>query len=328
MPGAVEELIERLWPGRVERVEQLTNGITNSNYLVDLGDDRVVVRVPGKDTALLGIDRRHEVEAGRLAASVGVGPDVILHDEATNCIVTRFIEARQVSPEELAGEPILDDFVAALRKVHAAGTVDAVFDPYRVVRAYRDEAGARGVTAPFDLGSALALMDRIEARPPIPHHRAGAQRPAQRQLPLRRHGAPRRLGVRRDDRPVLRPGQRRGQQRLLARRRARAARRLRRSRRRGPRGDAGADEDGLGAARGDVGRAPAGHLGPGRGLRASTRRTARRDSTPSSRPPAWTSSSPRPRPCATSRREPASSSGRRAARRRLRRPRRCRRPPR
>jgi thiamine kinase-like enzyme len=166
MPAAVEELIERLWPGRVERVEQLTNGITNSNFLVDLGDDRVVVRVPGKDTALLGIDRRHEVEAGRLAASVGVGPDVVWHDEATNCIVTRFIEARQVSPEELGDEPMLGDFVAALRKVHAAGVVQAVFDPYRVVRTYRDEAAARGVTAPFDLASALALIDRIEgARP-------------------------------------------------------------------------------------------------------------------------------------------------------------------
>ena len=164
---AVEDLIERLWPGRARRVEQLTNGITNSNFLVDLGDDRVVVRVPGKDTALLGIDRHHEVEAGRLAAGVGVGPEVILHDEATNCIVTRFIEARQVTPEELGDEPILGDFVAALRKVHAAGVVDAVFDPYRVVRVYRDEAGARGVTAPFDLGSALALMDRIEAARPF-----------------------------------------------------------------------------------------------------------------------------------------------------------------
>ncbi|MDE3064425.1 MAG: phosphotransferase family protein [Acidobacteriota bacterium] len=167
MPVAVEVLIERLWPGRATSVTPLTNGITNANYLVDLGEDRVVVRVPGKDTRLLGIDRRREVEIGRLAAAVGVGPEVVAYDEASSCIVTRYITARPISPEELAAEPVLSAFVAALKRVHAAGEVPAVFDPYRVVRAYRDEARARGVEAPFDLDAALALADRIEAARPF-----------------------------------------------------------------------------------------------------------------------------------------------------------------
>src|SRR5579863_7915745 len=110
MTGVLEELSLRLWPGRRTSVTPLTNGITNANYLVDLGDERVVVRVPGKDTALLGIDRTHEVAAGRLAASVGVGPEVVLHDPSTSCIVTRFLEARPVTPEELATEPLLGEF--------------------------------------------------------------------------------------------------------------------------------------------------------------------------------------------------------------------------
>lgn len=167
MPGDLEGLIERLWPGRATSVTALTNGITNANYLVDLGDERVVVRVPGKDTSLLGIDRAREVEIGRLAAGVGVGPEVVLYDEATSCIVTRFIEARPIATEELAAEPILGEFVGALRRVHAAGTVATVFDPYRIARAYRDEAAARGVVAPFDLEGALALADRVEAARPF-----------------------------------------------------------------------------------------------------------------------------------------------------------------
>ena len=56
MGVVVTEVIERLWPGRVRTIEALTKGITNSNYLVDLGDERVVVRVPGRDTELLGIE--------------------------------------------------------------------------------------------------------------------------------------------------------------------------------------------------------------------------------------------------------------------------------
>ncbi|MFI5036290.1 MAG: choline/ethanolamine kinase family protein [Acidimicrobiales bacterium] len=167
MPDVAEELIERLWPGRARTITPLTNGITNANYRVDLGDERVVVRVPGKDTRLLGIDRRQEVEAGRLAATVGVGPDVLVYDEPTGCIVTRFIDARSIPAEELATEPMLGDFVGALRRVHAAGVVEAVFDPYRVARVYRDEAARRGVHPPFDLDAALALVDRVEAARPF-----------------------------------------------------------------------------------------------------------------------------------------------------------------
>jgi len=167
MPGVLEELSQRLWPGRSTSVTELTNGITNANYLVDLGDEQVVVRVPGKDTGLLGIDRLAEVETGRLAASIGVGPEVLVYDEATSCLVTRFIVARPIPADELAEEPMLGHFVRALKKVHALGPVAAVFDPYRVVRVYRDEAASRGVTAPFDLDAALSLIDRVEAARPF-----------------------------------------------------------------------------------------------------------------------------------------------------------------
>lgn len=167
MPGALAELIERLWPDRTSVVTPLTNGITNANYLVDLGDERVVVRVPGKDTGLLGIDRRCEVESGRMAATIGVGPEVLIFDESTNCLVTRFIEARPIPADELATEPMLGAFVTALKRVHSMGRVTAVFDPYRIVRVYRDEARARGVEAPFDLDAALAVIDRVEAVRPF-----------------------------------------------------------------------------------------------------------------------------------------------------------------
>jgi aminoglycoside phosphotransferase (APT) family kinase protein len=167
MPGPADELLERLFAGRVVSVTALTNGITNANYDVDLGDERVVVRVPGVDTELLGVDRAVEVEAGRLAAAAGVGPEVLAFDEGSNSIVTRFIDARPIPAEELGAEPMLGAFVESLRAVHCAGRVGAVFNPYRIARDYRDEAARRGVAAPFDLERALALADRIEAARPF-----------------------------------------------------------------------------------------------------------------------------------------------------------------
>jgi aminoglycoside phosphotransferase (APT) family kinase protein len=167
VPGPADEILERLYPGRVVSVTELTNGITNANYAVDLGDERVVVRVPGRDTELLGVDRAVELDAGRLAAAAGVGPEVLAFDPDTSCLVTRFIDARPIPAEELGAEPMLGAFVESLRAVHAAGRVSAVFNPYAIARDYRDEAARRGVAAPFDLEGALALADRIEAARPF-----------------------------------------------------------------------------------------------------------------------------------------------------------------
>jgi aminoglycoside phosphotransferase (APT) family kinase protein len=166
MSEVVDDLATRLWPGRVVSVEVLAHGITNSNYVVDLGDERVVVRVPGKDTHLLGIDRSNEVVAGALAAAIGVGPEVLATDQATGCIVFRFIDGRPVSTTELAEEPMLGEFVETLRRVHHAGTTPTVWNPYDVVRDHRDVAAERGVEAPFDANFALEVLARVEiARP-------------------------------------------------------------------------------------------------------------------------------------------------------------------
>ena len=166
MTEVIEELAERLWPGRVRSIEILAHGITNSNYVVDLGDERVVVRVPGSDTHLLGIDRSNEVVAGSLAAAIGVGPEVLATDESTGCIVFRFIDGRAIPTDELAAEPMLGQFVDTLRRVHHAGRTPTIWNPYGVIRDHRDVAAARGVQAPFDTGFTFEVLSHIEtARP-------------------------------------------------------------------------------------------------------------------------------------------------------------------
>jgi aminoglycoside phosphotransferase (APT) family kinase protein len=166
MTEVVDDLARRLWPGRVRSIEVLAHGITNSNYVVDLGDERVVVRVPGNDTHLLGIDRSNEVVAGGLAAAIGVGHEVLATDEPTGCIVFRFIDGRPVSTTELAEEPMLRQFAQTLRLIHHAGTTPTIWNPYAVIRDHRDVSAARGVAPPFDSSSAFELLERIErARP-------------------------------------------------------------------------------------------------------------------------------------------------------------------
>ena len=86
MPNEVTELVARLWPGRAFDVVPLSGGITNANFMIDLGDDQVVVRISGEHTELLGIDRRQESAANRLAASIGVAPPVLAESASASAM--------------------------------------------------------------------------------------------------------------------------------------------------------------------------------------------------------------------------------------------------
>jgi thiamine kinase-like enzyme len=165
MTTAVEELVESLWPGRAVHVERLTGGMTNANFLADFGDEKVVVRIPGHDTSLLGINRNHEVAANKLAASIGVAPEVLNESAPQDFLVTRFLEGRPVLPAELATEPMLREVITTLHQVHDAGTIPAFFNPFEVVRTYHEIALNKGVVEPFDFPRALSIIERVsEAR--------------------------------------------------------------------------------------------------------------------------------------------------------------------
>lgn len=167
MTEVVDQLVARLWPGRTARVEQLLGGITNANYFVDLGDEQVVLRLPGKSTDLLGIDRRHETDANNLAASIGVAPEVLLFSEDENVLVTRFLPGRPIPPDELGREPMLSAVALTLRRLHHAGSIDTIFDPFTIVRTYHETAKARGVNEPFDFAAAMNVLDQISAVRPF-----------------------------------------------------------------------------------------------------------------------------------------------------------------
>ena len=64
-----ERIAERVWPDGIRSLEPLGGGITNRNFKVDALDGaEVVLRIGGKDTELLGIDRDNEHAATQRAA--------------------------------------------------------------------------------------------------------------------------------------------------------------------------------------------------------------------------------------------------------------------
>ena len=165
----VEEMVERVWPGRKATIEVLGGGITNRNFKITLDDGAYVLRIGGKDTELLGIDRRVEHEASLAAAAVGVGPDVIAFIEPEGYLVTQFIGGAVVEPEAIREAEALRRVAQSLRAIHSGPPIAARFDSFRVVEAYAATAATHGIAIPPAYESAretAALVER--ARGPVP----------------------------------------------------------------------------------------------------------------------------------------------------------------
>ena len=165
----LREIVERVWPGRAAAIEVLGGGITNRNFKIDVAGGEYVLRIGGLDTELLGIDRDAEHAANRLAAELGIAPEVITFVEPEGYLVTRFVRGAPVSAERMRDREMIHNVVRTLRRVHNSGSIAARFDPFRVVEAYCSTATAHGIAVPKAYDRAKPIADMIERlRPPHP----------------------------------------------------------------------------------------------------------------------------------------------------------------
>jgi thiamine kinase-like enzyme len=172
--GDLEAILAALEPvlgPRAGDPAPLDGGITNRNYRVRLGATEYVVRLPGKDTALLGIDRAAERIANQRAAELAIAPAVAAAGD--EYLVTEFIACRLVSAEELAAEP--GDAARALRAFHDRGPeLPTRFWVPELAEDYAAIVRARGGSIPDGYEDARRTAERIAAaRPltaPVPCH--------------------------------------------------------------------------------------------------------------------------------------------------------------
>ncbi|TFG68058.1 MAG: hypothetical protein E4H24_04620 [Thermomicrobiales bacterium] len=164
--------------GRALTLTALSGGITNRNFQVEAEgtSDRWVIRMPGNDTHLLGIDRDAEHAATVAAATVGVGPVVIGYIRPEGYLVTRFIVGVPIAERAVHEPATLRRIADSLRRVHDGPGIPGLFAPLEVVERYRTLAIERGVPVPPEYERAAVLARRIEPillaapTPPRPCH--------------------------------------------------------------------------------------------------------------------------------------------------------------
>lgn len=171
----VEALTERLGHAGGPPVA-LEGGITNRNFRARFGGADYVIRAPGKDTSLLGIDREAERVANEGAAAVGLAPPVAAFLTDPPCIVTAFVEGEGGRPERLREPRAMAAVAAALRSLHhRCAELPSDFDSFRIVEGYAALVASRGAgDARFDAAQERAAQ--IEAalqgadHSPVPCH--------------------------------------------------------------------------------------------------------------------------------------------------------------
>jgi len=112
----VDRLAARLGPLGGEPVP-LDGGITNRNFRVRFGERDCVLRLPGRDTELLGIDRAAERAATERAAALGIAPPLIAADD--ECMVTEWLPGAPIDGDRLRADP--SSAARALRAFHDSG---------------------------------------------------------------------------------------------------------------------------------------------------------------------------------------------------------------
>jgi thiamine kinase-like enzyme len=155
----VEQLESSLGP-LTGQPTALSGGITNRNFRVTLGRSEYVIRRPGKDTDLLGIDRTSERVATEAAASLGIAPGVAA--SVADSLVTRFIACAAVSARELTER--VEEIAQSLRAFHdSAASLPTSFRVADLLEKYLNILRARSATPPSGYSEAAVIATRIEA---------------------------------------------------------------------------------------------------------------------------------------------------------------------
>jgi thiamine kinase-like enzyme len=164
MTITIEEVIQKIedWSGRQAQIQEMTGGLTNKNYRVEVEGHSYFVRVPGASTELLAIDRDNEYHSSKAAADAGVGPKVLYHLPDHKVMVLEFLKGETMSIETLQAPGMPTRIAQSLKKLHAGARCINDFNMFRLVEFYMGIVEEHDVRIPGDYRDRLSILGGIE----------------------------------------------------------------------------------------------------------------------------------------------------------------------
>src|SRR5215813_7624848 len=131
-----------------ESVEPLMGGLTNKNYKVTSPSGCYVVRISGKDTSLLAIDRENEAHNTIAAAETGVGAPFVAVLPEHDALVLGYLEGEVMDPAKVRSGEHISEIAAACRRLHGGRRFLHDFDMFEIQPAYLKIVRERGFRLP------------------------------------------------------------------------------------------------------------------------------------------------------------------------------------
>ncbi|HET9780666.1 MAG TPA: choline/ethanolamine kinase family protein [Candidatus Dormibacteraeota bacterium] len=151
-----------MWRGRNLQMSELSGGLTNENYLVEVDGAKFVMRLPGQSTELLSIDRDNEVYNTRAAATTGIGPKVLEHVAGLDVMVLEFIAGPTMSAKTLQSPRMAARMAQSFHRLHAAPRFLQDFNMFRLIEYYLRIVDEHAVAIPPDYRDWLPTVADIE----------------------------------------------------------------------------------------------------------------------------------------------------------------------
>lgn len=164
MTITIEEVIQKIvdWRDRQAEIQEMTGGLTNKNYRVEVEGRSYFVRIPGASTELLAVDRDSEYHSSKAAADAGVGPKVLYHLPDHKVMVLEFLKGETMSIETLQGPGMPVRIAQSLKKLHAGARCLNDFNMFRLVEFYMGIVEEHDVRIPDDYRDRMSVLSGIE----------------------------------------------------------------------------------------------------------------------------------------------------------------------
>ena len=164
MTITIEEVVQKIddWRNKQVEIQEMTGGLTNKNFRVDVEGQSFFVRIPGADTELLAVDRDSEYHSSKAAADVGVGPKVLYHLPDHKVMVLEFLKGETMSIETLQGPGMPARIAQSLKKLHGGARCLNDFNMFRLVEFYMGIVEEHGVRIPDDYRPRMSVLGEIE----------------------------------------------------------------------------------------------------------------------------------------------------------------------
>ncbi|MBC7463056.1 MAG: phosphotransferase family protein [Actinobacteria bacterium] len=127
-------------------IVELSGGLTNKNLLIENEFGKTVARISSNSSYLLSIDRESEYQNSKLAAAIGIAPEVLDYLPGRGLLVIKYIEGQTCSARDV--ELNLSRIAESCRVLHSAQRFTRDFDMFEIQKSYLEIVQERGFRLP------------------------------------------------------------------------------------------------------------------------------------------------------------------------------------